>query len=67
MIFMDEPDFEWDELKNRINQRKRGVTSEQAQYAFLDTLRVIARDMEHSGPHEARYYCFDKAGRGVAC
>jgi uncharacterized DUF497 family protein len=54
---MNEPSFEWDEAKNLANQRKHGVSFYEAQYAFLDTRRVIAEDLEHS-QKEKRYYCF---------
>ncbi len=45
---MNEAGFEWDEAKNLANQRKHGVSFYEAQYAFLDTKRVIAEDLEHS-------------------
>ena len=54
---MSEPSFEWDEDKNLANQRKHGVSFYEAQYAFLDSNRVIAEDLEHS-QREERYYCF---------
>jgi uncharacterized protein len=40
--------FEWDEDKNTINQRKHGIAFEEAQYAFSDSHRIIAKDLEHS-------------------
>ncbi len=39
--------FEWDETKNKTNQRKHGISFEEAQYAFLDHKRVVAKDLEH--------------------
>ena len=42
-------DFEWDAAKDRANQAKHGVGFELAQQAFLDRLRVIAEDIDHSG------------------
>ena len=54
---MSDPNFEWDEEKNRENQRKHGVSFYEAQYAFLDENRVIAEDLSHS-QQEKRYYCF---------
>lgn len=39
--------FEWDETKNKTNQRKHGILFEEAQYAFLDPKRVVAKDLEH--------------------
>lgn len=56
--------FEWEESKNKINQKKHGVAFEFAQFAFSDAKRIIARDLEHS-EDEKRYYCFGKAGNGI--
>jgi uncharacterized protein len=60
----DEPSFEWDEDKNRLNQEKHGVAFELAQLAFLDEHRVIAEDLNHSGG-EQRYYCVGWVEDGV--
>ena len=54
---MSEQDFEWDEEKNKENQRKHGVTFFEAQHAFLDKNRILAEDLGHSQT-EKRYYCF---------
>ena len=54
---MDTSHFEWDEEKDLENQRKHGVSFQEAQYAFLDDHRVIAEDVGHSRI-EQRYYCF---------
>lgn len=56
--------FEWDETKNRENQRKHGISFETAQYAFADPRRVIAEDLAHSRD-EHRYYCFGQVGGGI--
>ena len=56
--------FEWDENKNRANQKKHDLSFEEAQYAFADPKRVIARDLEH-GESEERCYCFGKVGERV--
>ncbi len=63
---MTKPRFEWDEAKNLANQRKHGVSFYEAQYAFLDSKRVIAEDLEHSHK-EKRYYCFglNREGTGI--
>ena len=63
---MNETDFEWDETKNIDNQRKHGVSFDEAQYAFLDETRVIAEDLSHC-QHEKRYYCFglNEQGNGI--
>ena len=54
---MNEMDFEWDEVKDHANQQKHGVSFYEAQFAFLDKNRVIAKDLNHS-ENEQRFYCF---------
>ena len=49
-------DFEWDAAKDEVNRAKHGIAFELAQRAFLDPLRVIAEDLDHSGG-EQRYFC----------
>jgi len=56
--------FEWDEDKDAENLRKHGVDFETAQYAFIDSKRVIAKDIAHSN-EEKRFYCFGKVKGGV--
>ena len=59
-----QPDFEWDEDKNRENNKKHAVSFEIAQYAFIDDKRVIAKDLKHS-KKEKRYYCFGRVRNGI--
>jgi uncharacterized DUF497 family protein len=40
--------FEWDEKKNRENQRKHGVSFEEAQTIFFDEYAVEFYDEEHT-------------------
>ena len=56
--------FEWDPAKEAENRRKHGVSFREAQLAFLDPKRVIARDVAHSQV-EPRFYCFGRLGKGV--
>ncbi|MCZ7609595.1 MAG: BrnT family toxin [Ignavibacterium sp.] len=56
--------FEWNEDKNRINRKKHNISFEEAQYAFSDTKRIIAKDLEHSESEE-RYYCFGRIGENI--
>jgi uncharacterized DUF497 family protein len=49
--------FDWDPVKDAANQRKHGVGFAEAQHAFLDPRRVLARDVDHSQV-EPRFYCF---------
>ena len=52
--------FEWDHAKDSENRRKHGVSFAEAQRAFLDHNRVIARDRKHSSSKEVRYFCFGR-------
>ncbi|MCF6269331.1 MAG: BrnT family toxin [Melioribacteraceae bacterium] len=56
---MKKTNFEWDEVKNVKNQNKHKISFDLAQYAFADSKRIIAKDIEHS-KEEDRYYCFGK-------
>jgi len=40
------------------------VSFQKAQYAFKDTRRVIAEDVDHSD-NEKRYFCFGKVDDGI--
>lgn len=62
---MSKESFEWDPKKNAENEGKHGVSFFEAQYAFADPQRVIARDITHSTKREARYFCFGKVADGV--
>ena len=61
---MDAVRFEWDDGKNSINLAKHNVSFFEAQFAFADPHRVIARDLNHSKTEEP-FYCFGKVDRGV--
>jgi uncharacterized DUF497 family protein len=56
--------FEWDSKKDQENHQKHGVSFALAQYAFADSQRIIAEDVNHSKT-EKRYYCFGKVGDGI--
>ncbi len=57
-------DFEWDDNKDKSNQKKHGVSFELAQLAFLDHQRIILKDLEHSSDEE-RFYCLGKVSDGI--
>lgn len=40
--------FEWDENKNRINQKKHGISFDEASSVFYDDLAILFDDPEHS-------------------
>jgi len=56
--------FEWDPDKDAANQRKHKVSFADAQFAFADPQRVIAKDLDHSQTEE-RFYCFGMVQEGV--
>jgi uncharacterized protein len=56
--------FKWDPGKDLINQSKHGVSFSEAQYAFADLKRVIAKDLSHS-KHEKRLFCFGEVSGGI--
>jgi uncharacterized protein len=61
---MTTTNFDWDVAKNAANLKKHHVSFEDAQGAFIDPQRVIARDVNHSDD-EARFYCFGMLNGGV--
>lgn len=61
---MSKDSFEWDPEKDLINQSKHGVSFSDAQYAFADPDRIIAKDLSHS-KREKRYFCIGKASGGI--
>jgi len=56
--------FDWDDDKDKANQKKHLVSFQLAQHAFSDPFRVIAQDIEHSHG-EDRFYCFGMVNGGV--
>ena len=45
-------EFEWDEDKNRINQRKHGISFDEVISVFSDDLSIIFDDPDHSEEEE---------------
>jgi uncharacterized DUF497 family protein len=56
--------FDWDDHKDNLNQKKHGISFSEAQYAFGDANRVILEDLSHSSK-EKRYYCLGKIGEEI--
>ena len=61
---MSKGSFEWDDAKDLANQAKHDLSFSEAQFAFADPDRVIARDLGHS-EEEDRFYCFGRLGEGI--
>jgi len=49
---MPEITFEWDEEKNKLNQKLHGIAFEDAQFVFNDPYKVILPDLYHSEKEE---------------
>lgn len=56
-------DFEWDEIKNQINQAKRGVSFEEAKTVFYDEQALLEYDELHS-ENEDRFRILGCSDRG---
>ena len=44
--------FEWDENKNRINQKNHGISFDEAKTVFYDEEALVIDDPEHSEEEE---------------
>ena len=60
----NDSNFEWDDNKDKTNQKKHGVSFALAQLAFLDHNRIILKDLEHSAEEE-RFYCLGQVSGGI--
>jgi uncharacterized DUF497 family protein len=49
---MIETTFEWDDDKNKLNQKMHGISFEDAKFVFNDPHKVILPDLYHSGKEE---------------
>lgn len=49
---MDMINFQWDERKNTINQRKHGISFSEASTVFYDPDALVIDDPEHSEVEE---------------
>ena len=49
---MTEIIFEWDERKNKLNQKLHGIAFEDARFVFNDPLKIILPDLYHSEKEE---------------
>ncbi len=56
--------FEWDEVKDSLNQKKHGVSFDLAQQVFDDPKRIIVRDVEHE-KGEKRFFCMGLVKGGI--
>lgn len=59
---MDNLVFEWDENKNKINQRKHKISFEEAKTVFYDEEALVIDDPEHS-EQEERFIILGQSSR----
>lgn len=55
--------YEWDEAKALVNEKKHGVTFDEACTAFLDPFATTYADPDHS-VSELRFLTFGRSDRG---
>jgi len=60
----EKSNFQWDENKDKVNQKKHGVSFALAQLAFLDPCRIILEDVSHN-QQEQRFYCVGRVTEGI--
>lgn len=58
--------FEWDENKNQINQKKHGISFEEAQTVFFDEIAILFDDPKHS-EHEERFLLLGMSSFANVC
>jgi uncharacterized DUF497 family protein len=56
--------FEWGDEKDASNQEQHGIAFVDAQEAFFDRNRIIARDEAHS-EDEPRFFCIGDTRKGI--
>jgi uncharacterized DUF497 family protein len=44
--------FEWDDEKDKLNQKTHGISFEDAKFVFNDPLKIILPDLYHSEKEE---------------
>ena len=47
--------FDWDENKNKVNQKKHGIDFNEASSVFFDEKAILFDDPEHSDSEEDRF------------
>lgn len=59
-------EFEWDEIKNIINQQKHGISFEEAKSVFYDIYAILFDDPDHSQAEE-RFLIIGKSIQKGVC
>ena len=58
--------FDWDENKNKINQKKHGITFEEASSVFYDEMALLFDDPLHSS-EEDRFLLLGMSEKSHIC
>lgn len=58
-------DFDWDPVKDKINQKKHGISFDEAIMAFFDPFALVEFDQENSTPDEDRELLIGETTPGV--
>ena len=58
--------FEWDENKNKINQRKHGISFDEVTSVFRDTFAIVFDDPDHS-ENEERFLIIGTSDKRGIC
>lgn len=58
--------FDWDENKNQINQKKHGISFEEASTVFFDESAILFDDPEHS-EYEERFLLLGMSETANVC
>ena len=53
--------FDWDENKDKLNQKKHGISFSEAQYAFRDPNHIILEDLSHSNAEKRDIIVLEKS------
>lgn len=56
--------FEWNNLKNIYNQKKHGISFEEAKYVFMDDFAILFDDPDHS-EEEERFLILGMSIKGI--
>ncbi len=59
--------FDWDENKNRINQKKHGIDFNEASSVFFDEKAILFDDPEHSDGDEDRFLLLGMSETANVC
>ena len=63
---MEYLNFQWDEVKNQLNQQKHGISFEEAKSVFYDLNAIVFNDPDHSD-NEDRFLIIGLTSHARVC